>query len=278
MRFPSASPFIGGHIHRSGLFLTQKRSTHVFQFLLNRFSSRQAQSKQIAKICAVSLKELGLNVGGNVFQLINSKGIKGWLVSLQVPENFRISPVDALALRLFLARQIESSLKMPPKSLGLVLSFSNEARKLPMAEAAVDGKWIKARIPVWMAGVTQKPSAPRSGGHSSSAPPTSPISSRPGVSPTAYGNTTPLRPATPGSVRVATNVSSATVASVSAAAAAAALAKSQPSRHQAPPPVSPSADEQSARLETLLAAMDDDVHYEVQEASMTDFDRALEPD
>lgn len=252
----------------------------MFQFLLKRFSSRQAQSKQIAKICAVSLKELGLNVGGNVFQLINSKGIKGWLVSLQVPENFKISPVDALALRLFLARQIEVALKMPPKSLGLVLSFSNEARKLPMAEAAVDGKWIRARIPVWMAGVNTKPGVVRSG--TSSVPASTPASSRPHVSPTAYGNTTPLRPAAPGAVRVATNVSSASVASVSAAAAAtaaaAALAKSQASRHQAPPPVSGSADEQSARLETLLASMDDDQHYEVQEASMTDFDRALEPD
>ncbi len=250
----------------------------MFQFLLKRFSSRQAQSKQIAKICAVSLKELGLNVGGNVFQLINSKGVKGWLVSLQVPENFKISPVDALALRLFLARQIEVGLKMPPKSLGLVLSFSNEARKLPMAEATVDGKWIRARIPVWMAGVAQKPGFARAG--SSSVPASTPASSRPPVSPTAYGNTTPLRPAAPGAVRVATNVSSGTVASVSAAAAAAeiALAKSQGTRHQAPPPVSGSADEQSARLETLLASMDDDQHYEVHEASMTDFDRALEPD
>lgn len=224
----------------------------------------------------MSLKELGLNVGGNVFQLINSKGIKGWLVSLQVPENFKISPVDALALRLFLARQIETSLKLPPKSLGLVLSFSNEARKLPMAEAAVDGKWIKARIPVWMAGVPNKPAALRAG--SSSVPASTPASSRPPVSPTAYGNTTPLRPAAPGAVRVSTNVSAPTIASVTAAAAAAALAKSQNGRHQGPPPISGSADEQSARLETLLAAMDDDKHYEVQEASMTDFDRALEPD
>ncbi len=246
----------------------------MFQFLFNLFSSSQTQSKHIAKICAVSLKELGLNVGGNVFQLTNSKGIKGWLVSLQVPENFKISPMDALALRLFLSRQIEIGLKIPAKSLGLVLSFSNEARKLPMAETAVDGKWIRARIPVWMAGVSTRPAAPRPSGVAS-LPPSAPVSSRPPVSPTAYGNTTPLRPAAPSAVRVATNVSASSLASVSAAAA---LAKTQSVRHQAPPPVSPSADEQSARLETLLASMDDDVTYEVQEASMTDFDRALEPD
>lgn len=237
----------------------------MFKFLSKLFSSPQAQSGRIAKICAMSLKELGLNVGGNVFQLTNSKGVKGWLVSLQVPENFKISPVDALALRFFLARQIESALNLQPKSLGLVVSFSNEARKLPMSEASIDGKWIKARIPVWMNGVTLPKAASNVSGVPSSRPGSTPSNSRsPGVG-SAYSNTTPIQPAGGGLSRPG-------------APGIAGLATLPSMTRSSSPPPSASADEQTARVQALLAELGDDEHYEVHEASMTDFDRALEPD
>lgn len=211
----------------------------LIQVISQLLTSRQSQAKRISKVCALTLKELGLTVGGNVFQLINSKGKHGWLVSLHVPERFAISPTDALALRLFLTRRLEAALGLKPKSMALVLSVSSEAKRLPFGESVVDAAWIKKRIPIWLNSAAKKDAkaTPASqpgamGQFSSSDPRTGVVSDLP---PT-------LRP--------------------NAAAIGTA-------------PKSPPAKEQEARLEQMLALMSDDEPYEVVEASMTDFDRAL---
>lgn len=211
----------------------------LLQTLSRLFSSRKSQSQRISKVCAVTLKELGLSVGGNVFQLTNSKGKSGWLVSLHVPERFSISPTDTLALKLFLTKRIETALGMKPKSLALVLSISNEAKRLPFGESAIDAKWVKSRIPVWLS------APPKSG---LKAPPVARSSAPPQFAPSTLAGFT------------ATDLPEVLRPNAEAIGAA---------------PKSLPAKEQEARLEKLLATFSDDEHYEVLEASMTDFDRAL---
>ena len=208
----------------------------IIQSLSNLFASRKSRSRRIAKVCAKSLKDPGLNIGGNVYQLTNSKGKAGWLISLQVSERFYIPPTDALALRIYLSRKIEEDLGLKPKSLGLVLSFNQEAKRLPFAENVVNSKWVRARIPVWQEGrpglATTAASA--AGGPASTFPPST------------------LRPAKPLPEILRPN------ANVIGSA-----------------PISLPAKEQEQRLEKLMESMGDDEEYEVMEASMTDFDQAL---
>ena len=126
------------------------------------FSPKNPLSRRIAQVCALSLKEVGLSVGGNVFELRNSKNRAGWLVSLQVPEHFHVGAVDALALRLFLSRRVEAALGMAPRSLQLVLNFNAEAKRLPFAESGIDASRLRSRQAALTAGAhkTAQPATP----------------------------------------------------------------------------------------------------------------------
>ena len=216
------------------------------------FASKQAQSRQIAQVCATSLKEVGLNVGGNVFELKNSRGNRGWLVSLQMPERVQISPVDALALRLFLCKRVEAALKLKPKSMHLVLNFSFEAKRLPFAESVVDPKWIQSRIAFALSGAKSATAPDRPPAAAAAAP----------AAPKPAGQPAALR-ANP--VAPTTRAAPVPFTPESSLAAAAAITR----------PVSASAQTQEERLEEMLATFDDDDLYEVNEGSMTDFDRAM---
>ena len=217
------------------------------------FASKQAQSRQIAQVCATSLKEVGLNVGGNVFELKNSRGNRGWLVSLQMPERVQISSVDALALRLFLCKRVEAALKLQPKSMHLVLNFSTEAKRLPFAESVIDPKWLQSRIAFALANARPGPiAAPVA------APPkaATPLASKPTVS----------------AAVVRANPFAAPKSAAPASSTADAPAELAAAPHR---PVSASAQTQEERLEEMLSTFDDDDLYEVNEGSMTDFDRAM---
>jgi hypothetical protein len=199
------------------------------------FLSKKTLSRRIAQVCALALKEIGLNAGGNVFELKNSRKRAGWLVSLQIPEQLRVTPVDALALRLFLSRRVEDALGMKPKSLHMVLSFNTEAKRLPFAESVIDTQWLKARMTSVLANAG-----------TAAAPVTAqtiaPIQAQPILTPSPHPNSTAAKPT-------------------------AHLSGSKP--------VSAPAKVQEEKMKTLLASLTDDDLYEVKEASMTDFDRAL---
>jgi hypothetical protein len=190
-----------------------------------RFASKNTQSHRIAQTCSAALKEVGLHVGGNVFELRNSKGDSGWLVSLLVPAKFQVPPVEALALRLFLAKRIEAALGMIPKSLRLELNFSSEAKRLPFAESIIEPKWLKSRMALCLG----KPGRGASPAGNKAAPVTS------------------LRIVPPPNASVPNGK-----------------------------PVSESAKIQEAKLKSLLESLDDDDLYEVNEGSMSDFDRAVQ--
>ena len=197
------------------------------------FAPKQPLSRRIAQVCALSLKEVGLSVGGNVFELKSSKNRAGWLVSLQVPEHFHVPAVDALALRLFLSRRVELALGMEAKSLQLLLHFSAEAKRLPFAEALIQAPWLRSRLATLLAGA-QHPA----------------IVAKPRPAPA---------PAT--IVAAQPNPTDAVPA--------------MPSLQPGSKPVSASARVQEKKLEALLATLTDEDMYEVNETSMTDFDRAL---
>ena len=198
------------------------------QRLLLRFASKKTQSHRIALTCSAALREVGLHVGGNVFELRNSKGDSGWLVSLLVPASFQVPPVETLALRLFLAKRVEAALGMVPKSLRLELSFSSEATRLPFSESIIESKWLKSRMALCL-------------GHS-------------------------IRSAAPAGAK-----------SRQVAALATSLFIVPPPNTQVPngKPVSESAQVQEEKLKSLMASFDDDELFEVNEGSMSDFDRAV---
>ncbi len=200
------------------------------------FSSKKTLSRQIAQVCAISLQEVGLSVGGNVFELKNSKNHAAWLVSLQMPRHVHIPAVDALALRLFLSQRVEAALGMPPRTLHMVLNFSTEAKRLPFPESVVEPKWLKARVSALLAGA----------GNSATSIPVQPTSPQP-IAPPALATASPAA-VSPKSTR-------------------------QPLGQK---PVSAPASIQEQQMKALLASLTDDDLYEVREASMTDFDRALQ--
>jgi hypothetical protein len=167
---------------------------------------------------------LGLHVGGNVFELRNSKGDSGWLVSLLVSEAFHVPPVETLALRLFLSKRIEAALGMVPKSLRLELSFSSEAKRLPFAESIIEPQWLKSRMALCL-GKPGKGAAP--------AAKAAPVTSLRIVPPA--GTTAPNGK-----------------------------------------PVSDCAKVQEEKLISLLATLDDDDLYEVNEGTMSDFNCAAQ--
>ncbi len=201
--------------------------------------SKKTVSRRIAQVCASSLKEVGLSVGGNVFELKNSKNRHGWLVSLQVPAQLQVPPVDALALRLFLTRRIELALGMKPKSMHLVLSFSCEAKRLPFAESVIEPRWLKERMSSFLAGVTLTPSSATS---KKTSPSPAAAKPKPGTSPSVPTPTDNGKP---------TPALSDTKASIAPAITL------------------------NEKMKALLDSLDDDDLYEVKEASMTDFDRAM---
>jgi hypothetical protein len=165
-----------------------------------------------------------LHVGGNVFELRNSKGDSGWLVSLLVPAAFQVPPVEALALRLFLTRRIEAALGMAAKSLRLELSFSSEAKRLPFAESIIEPRWLKSRLALC-------PGKPGKGAATTAR--AAPVTSLRIVPP-------PTTPAPNGK------------------------------------PVSDCARVQEEKLKSLLATLDDDDLYEVNEGTMSDFNCAAQ--
>ena len=171
-----------------------------------------------------------------MFELKNSKHHAAWLVSLQMREQLHIPPEDALALRLFLSQRVETALGMEPKSLHMVLNFNTEAKRLALAESVIEPKWLKIRMNALLASASKASS-------SVAAQAASPIKA------------TPASPAP------------AQAASVQATRAAP-LAPGQK-------PVSARASTQEKKMKELLASLTDDDLYEVKEASMTDFDRAL---
>ena len=203
------------------------------------FMSKRTVSRRIAQVCAASLKEIGLSVGGNVFELKNSKNRDGWLVSLQVPAQLQVPPVDALALRLFLTRRIEMAVGMKPKSMHLVLSFSSEAKRLPFAESVIEPRWLKERMTSFLANVNK--TASTTAGKKTALPPaaTKAKSGPPHTTPTVAENAKPT-PTT--SDKKASSAPAITL---------------------------------DEKMKALLDTLDDDDLYEVKEASMTDFDRAM---
>jgi cell division septation protein DedD len=203
------------------------------------FMSKKTVSRRIAQVCASSLREIGLSVGGNVFELKNSKNRNGWLVSLQVPAQLQVPPVDTLALRLFLTRRIELALGMRPKSLDLVLSFSSEAKRLPFAESVIEPRWLKERMTSFLANVN-KTASPAAGKNAAQAP-----------------AATKAKPGPPHPARTV-------------AEKAKLVPTTSDKKASSAPPIT--LDE---KMKALLDSLDDDDLYEVKEASMTDFDRAM---
>jgi len=85
---------------------------------------KQALSQRIAQVCTLSLKEVGLNAGGNVCELKNSQQGTGCLLSLQPPQRLHIAAVDVAA------QTGRSCAGHEAQSLYRVLSLHSERRGL----------------------------------------------------------------------------------------------------------------------------------------------------
>jgi hypothetical protein len=97
-------------------------------------------------VCGGALKEVGLSLPGNVFELRNSSTQAGWLINLKAAEDFSLPAVEMLALRLFMTRRISQELKIPIASVRLIVSFNGESKKLPFPAAMVNKQWLQTRI------------------------------------------------------------------------------------------------------------------------------------
>lgn len=248
--------------------------SNLMQRLTLKFS-RSAQSRKIAQVCALSLREVGLNVGGNVFEIKNSKGKTGWLVSLQMPERVLVPAVDALAIRIFLTRRVEAAMGLKPKSFHLLLSFGTEARRLPFSESVVEPKWLQAHIAQFMApsqtpaGVTAGKAAPARAVAAKAAPAVVPAPQR--SVPAPKQTASPVTTTTRGGI-VTRRIGVPPVARPGVAPAS--LATAVPAATPVPAATAPVKSKEE-QIESLLGSFDDDGVYEVNEGSMTDFDRAM---
>jgi hypothetical protein len=109
-----------------------------------------------------------------------------------------------------------------------VLSFSNEAKRLPFPESTIEPKWLQSRLAICLA------------------------DAHPTAAPAKEKTASPLT----GKV---------------------AAPRAKPFEHTpSSKPISPAAKTLEKRIEALAATLTDDDLYDVQEGSITDFDRAMQ--
>lgn len=102
--------------------------------------------KLISNACAKLLRELGLNVGGNVFSLRSSQQKAGWLVQLLVPHPMQLLPEDSLALQMLLQHRIARVLGPQATPPLVLLSLNSQAKKLAIPVAELTVQWMRERI------------------------------------------------------------------------------------------------------------------------------------
>ena len=117
----------------------------MFSFM----TSKKAQTRTVVQACARALREIDLIAPGNVFQLHNSTGESGWLISIFVPPTMMFSPVDTLSLKTFLNARIADALRVKPGQCKVVLHLNSEARRLPFESTTITAQWLRTRVQMY---------------------------------------------------------------------------------------------------------------------------------
>lgn len=136
--------------------------TSLARRLKFKLSSPHKKADQIAGICAVWIKNIGLPYKVDVMP-VHSVGRKVFMVWVHMPGQGAFNSLEVRALRLFLTDKVHDYFGIPARSYRLVLHMNIEANG-PPSEVSRDLEWMRDRFRVHAApsGFGALQSAPRS--------------------------------------------------------------------------------------------------------------------